>query len=508
MIKRNIIENIFSNWASLVVSLAVAFLVSPIVVHSLGNEMYGIWTLIVSVTGYFTVLDFGVNTAIVRYISSSHALNDDAQAQKVYSTSLAIFAIVALGLLIFSLVFGFFFQSIFNLQHIPHLYLYAIFLFSAMDLSLGLLFSVFVGSLCGLQEFKFINGLSVLTTIVKNVLLVWLLRNGYGLLTLAFLQLGTSLIRATFQYARIKSKYNFLNFSRKCVNRDTVNLIYSYSVYSFIIAIALKLLFYTDSLVIGSMIGVSQVTFYAIPSTLLDYLEKFVWAMIAVLVPVISANDATGTEIGSGNVNLYIVGTRYSLLVSMPVVISLYFYGADFIRLWMGAEIGDRSQWVLRLLLIGFGVAMTQLIANGILKGISKHKVLAVILAVEALANFGMSVALARPFGIEGVAFGTMVPLLVASVVIILFTCRLLELDVATYLFQAYSGAVFGLLMTLTFVHFLKVNIDGYAGVFFKSGLVTLVFLGSTLPFTVEKYKQNIYKLINNVKLMILRDGL
>ena len=502
MIKRNVVENIFSNWASLVVSLVIAFLVSPIVVHSLGNELYGVWTLIVSVTGYFTVLDFGVNTAIVRYISSSHAINDHGQARKVYSTSLAIFAAVAAALLIFSLFFGFFFQSIFNLQHIPRLYLYATFMFSATDLAFGLLFSTWVGSLCGLQEFKFINGLSVFTNIMKNLLLVCLLKQGYGLLTLALLQLSTSLVRAAFQYVRIKRNYRFLCFSRDFIDRDTVKLIYGYSIYSFVIAIALKLLFYTDSLVIGSMIGVSQVTFYAIPSTLLDYLEKFVWAMIAVLVPVISANDATETVANGGNAGLYLLGTRYSLLVSMPIVISLYFYGADFIKLWMGQEIGDSSQLVLRLLLIGFGVATTQLIANGILKGISKHKVLAIILAIEALANLLMSVALAKPYGIEGVAFGTMVPLLVASLAIIFFTCRLLQMDVWTYIFQAYSGAGFGLLVTLVFVHFVDVNTSSYVGVISGSGLVTVVFLCCTLPFCVEKYRQKMYRIVGVIKLI------
>lgn len=485
MIKRNIVENMFSNWASLGVSIAIAFLVSPIIVHSLGNELYGVWTLIASVTGYFTVLDFGVNTAIVRYISSSDAQKNHGQARKVYSTSLALFAVVAVGLLIFSLVFGFFFQSIFKLYHISKFYLYAVFLLSAVDLALGLLFSVFLGSLSGLQEFKFINGSSIAITLVKSVVVVYLLRQGHGLLTLALLQVGATLARALCQYWRIKAGHEFLYFSRHAVTADTMKLIYGYSVYSFIIAIALKLLFYTDSLVIGSLIGVSEVTFYAIPSTLLDYLEKFVWAMIAVLIPVISANEAVGEE--QGNVNLYVEGTRCSLLVSMPVVISLYFYGGDFIRLWMGPEIGGRSFWVLRMLLIGFGLATSQLIAHGILKGISRHRALAFILAIEALVNLLSSVALARPYGIEGVAFGTMVPLILASLVIMVYTCRLLKLNLWSYLFRAYSGAVAGCLIAILVAHLLDARANSYFEIFLKSALVSLGFAGAALPLCLHK---------------------
>ena len=485
MIKRKIVENIFSNWASLVVSVAVSFIVSPIIVHSLGNEVYGIWTLVASVTGYFTVLDFGVNTAIVRYISSSKTKNDHGLARKVYSTSLALFAVVASALLIFSLIFGFFFQSIFKLHHISQYYLYAVFVLSGIDLACGLLFSVFAGSLTGLQEFKFINSSSIVVTIVKSIAVVYLLRNGYGLLTIAFLQVGATLVRAICQYFRIKAGHTFLYFRWEFVTKDTMGLIYSYSIYSFIIAIALKLLFYTDSLVIGSLIGVADVTFYAIPSTLLDYLEKFVWAMIAVLVPIISANEAIGAE--NANADLYLAGTRCSLLVGMPVVISLYFYGSEFIKLWMGPEIAGRSQWVLRFLLVGFGLATSQLIAHGILKGISRHKVLALILGIEALVNLGMSVALARPYGVEGVALGTMVPLIAASLAIIVYTCRLLQLNVLMYMLQAYSGAAAGLLGALAVVHVLDVNAHSYIEVFFKSGLVSMAFLGVALPLYLHK---------------------
>ncbi len=485
MFKRNIFENILSNWASLVVTVAISFWMSPIVVHSLGNELYGVWTLIVSVTGYFTVLDFGVNTAVVRYISSCNAQDNQAGGRRVYSTSLAIFAVIAAVIVLFSIGFGYFFQDIFKLYDIPRLYLYVVFLLSALDLACGLLFSVYLGCLNGLQEFKFINGTSIIVNIIKSVIVVYLLKHGYGLLTLAVSQLCANLARASLEYARIKTDYKYLYFSRKFVDRDTIRHIYNYSIYSFVIAIALKLLFYTDSVVIGSMISVSEVTFYAIPSSLLDYLEKFVWAIIAVLIPLISANEASGES--DENVNLYIMGTRYSLLISTPIIVSLYFYGGSFISVWMGPAIGERSQWVLRLLLIGFGLAMSQLIAHGILKGTSKHKVLAYILIIEAMLNLAMSVVLARPYGIEGVAFGTMIPLILATLAIVLYTCRLLRLNIWTYLSRAYSGAVAGLLASLVVVHFITFKTDSYSTVFFASSLVAIAFLCLAVPIATDR---------------------
>ena len=503
MSNRRIIENISSNWANLAVTVAIAFLVSPVIVKSLGKELYGIWVLIVSVTGYFTVLDFGVNTAIIRYVSRSAAQKDYDGTRAVYSTSLAIFGIIALTILLFALVFGYFFQDFFRLYSLSRQYLYAVFMVSALDLACGLFFSVYLSVLGGLQDFKFINYSSIVINIIKSIILIIFLKYGYSIMMLALLQLFFNSLRALCQYIKIKLKYDYMVFKKKYIDIETIKSICDYSKYSFIIAIALKLLFYTDSVVIGALIGVSSVVFYAIPSSLLDYVEKFVWAMVAVLVPVISVNEANGNN--AGNVRLYVVGTRYILLVSMPVVISLYYYGSDFIHIWMGPEIGERSKWVLKLLLIGFGISFSQLIAHGILKGISRHRILAYIMAAEALANLGMSMVLATSYGIEGVAVGTLVPLVLASVAITIYSCRVLKIKIWHYLYKAYSGALLGMLAAMVFVHLNPLPADSYLTIFVLSSCVTLCFLVVALPVALEKeHKEIITKKIYSIALQLL----
>ncbi|NTW98818.1 MAG: oligosaccharide flippase family protein [Geobacteraceae bacterium] len=485
MLNRRIVENIFSGWANIIVTVAIAFFISPFVVKTLGKELYGIWVLVVSITGYFSVLDLGISTAIVRYISSSTAQNDHGKARAIYSTSLAIFSCISLGILLVSFVLGYFFQDLFKLYSIPRTYLYAVFMVSALDLACSLLFSVFSGSLSGLQEFKFINGSTILFNIIKSLLLIVLLKLGYGLLTLALLQLLVSCFKALSQYIKIRNNYRFMLFSTKTISKSCAKMIYDYSVYSFIIAIALKLLFYTDSVVIGAYINVSEIVFYAIPASLIDYMEKFIWAIVAVLVPVISASEATGEN--TGNARFYVIGTRYILLVSMPIMISLYFFGQDFIRIWMGAEIGARSGVVLKLLLVGFGFSFSQLLASGILKGVSKHKFLAYILTAEAAANVALSLLLAKPYGITGVAIGTLVPLVLATCATIIFTCRLLEINVFKYLYKAYSAPLLGTVAALVFVYANPFSSRTYLAILVSSACVTVSYLIATLPLALER---------------------
>ena len=501
MQKQKILVNIFSNWTSLLVVLAMAFWVSPIIVHKLGNENYGIWTLIVSMTGYFTVLDFGVNTALVRYISKYVARKDFERARAIYSTSFFLFFVISFFVICVSLVLAFFFKTIFHIESYSNIYLFCVFLIIGTDLAVGLLFSVLQGTLQALQEFFAINCISITITIIRNVLVVVFLWYGYSLLTLAIIQICTSCCKIFSQHIIIKRRYKFLFFERVSFSRAVLTKIYNYSVYSFLIAIALKILFYTDSIVIGSLISVEDVTFYAIPSTLVDYLEKLVWSIVAVLIPVISAKEALG--LNEENQQLYLTGTRVTFFFSLPIIIVLFTAGNDFIKLWMGLEYREPSGRVLQILLIGYIFGLSQLVAQGILKGISKHRVLALILCGEAIANLLLSLILARPFGIYGVALGTTIPLVVCNVLFIpWYSCRLLNINFFAYLIKSYS---LGLIVFIAFVflyHYLSFEIMTYLQLIIYSIMVGITVWGGAFFYVVESNQRNI--LINKIKMKLI----
>jgi O-antigen/teichoic acid export membrane protein len=50
-------------------ALAISFFMMPFLVRNLGDRMYGIWTLVGSVLGYYGLIDIGLSSAVVRFIS-------------------------------------------------------------------------------------------------------------------------------------------------------------------------------------------------------------------------------------------------------------------------------------------------------------------------------------------------------------------------------------------------------------------------------------------------------
>ena len=493
MKKNNVAVSIFSNWTNLVLSIAMAFVVSPILVNKLGDESYGIWVLIVSVTGYFTVLDFGVNTAIVRFISKYTAVKDYKKAIEVYSSSFALFFFIGLFVIAVTAIIAFFFKDIFSIETFSNHYIYLVFFIVGLDLALNLTFSVLMGTLRGLQRFFEINVISITLAIIKNIILVYLLYTGHSILALAVLQICMTITKFILQFTLLKKDYAFLTFKRQGVNKETFKLLYNYSIYSFLIAVAIKVIFFTDSVVIGAFVNVSQVTYYAIPAMLVEYLEKFIWAIIAVLIPIISSRDAVGNT--DANKSLYLTGTKYSLLLISPVVFVLYLVGDNFITIWMGSRYGEPSGQVLQILLVGHVFFLSQLIAQGILKGISKHKVLALILCAEAICNLVLSILLAPKYGIIGVAIGTAVPLTIINLILIpLYTCKTLGINYFDYLFKSVLHPVVALVVPLVIAKRYEIELSSYLEVILFSLAVLCCYAVYILFFQLQKeHKEKVF---------------
>ena len=83
--KRQIIKNVGSTWFSLGCDVLVGLLLSPIILHWLGDTAFGIWVLIFSITGYYGLFDLGIRSSVVRYVSKFIATDDDKRTLPSWS---------------------------------------------------------------------------------------------------------------------------------------------------------------------------------------------------------------------------------------------------------------------------------------------------------------------------------------------------------------------------------------------------------------------------------------
>ena len=58
------------SFANIVVSNIAGIVITPLVVNSLGQREFGFYSLLGTIVGYLSILDFGITNTIIRYFKA------------------------------------------------------------------------------------------------------------------------------------------------------------------------------------------------------------------------------------------------------------------------------------------------------------------------------------------------------------------------------------------------------------------------------------------------------
>ena len=83
------------SYLNIIISIVTGFIVSPMLVHGLGESEYGAYQMTAALIGYVSVLDFGLHSSITRFVSKYQANKDEKGQQNFIGVSLILFSIIA-----------------------------------------------------------------------------------------------------------------------------------------------------------------------------------------------------------------------------------------------------------------------------------------------------------------------------------------------------------------------------------------------------------------------------
>ncbi len=400
-----ITRSVLSNWFGLAANLVISFFMAPFIVHKLGNSSYGLWALMLQLTGYMGVVDVGLRSALVRFVSRLRAQNDQDGLNELMSSTLQLYSAFALMCLLVGSGLAFF--------ALPHLHIPPgllpqarnTLLIASVILASDFTFATFQGSLAGLSRWDLRNLISAGVLILRAGLTFAMLSKGYGLIALAVVQLFASLSGHVFEVYFVRRLLPGLRFSWGHLRKKVLRPIFSHSAYSMLIGLGVGINYEVDSIVIAAFLPVQEITFYVIGFNLIKYLRDLINASSMIVAPLASHLDAQGHSHGVSQ--LLKRGSKYTLLLSYLGCAGLLCLGPDFIRLWMGDEYAARSGKVVIILTLGLFFSLTENIGGHLLFGLGKHRLNVWCTLGEAALNLAASIFLVRHYGIYGVAAGT-----------------------------------------------------------------------------------------------------
>jgi O-antigen/teichoic acid export membrane protein len=427
------------NVASLAASVLVGFFLMPFVVHRLGDRMYGYWSLVGAVLGYYGVLDLGIAPAVSVHMAKAIGEGDNESPNQTLSSAFAGLAGVGLALLLITIVAAalcpFFITSASDARVFR-----VVLLITGLGCAFGFPGRVFLGGIYAHLRNDLTATVSTVVLVLRTALVVWVILIGWGIVGLAVVSFLTDSLMYVACYFILLRIQRGLRISFSLVDRKALRELFNYGRYSMILRVGDQLRFAVDGWVVAGFVGVADVAHYAIASRLSGYYLTVILSVVGLLGPWFSQLLGSGNH--DGIRRLVSLSTRIAAALSTIVACSFIFYGRAFIVEWMGSRYVD-AYWPSLILVMALYCDLAQQPSVSYLLGVSKHRYLAIQTIIEGIANLALSMYWARSYGMIGVAMGTLVPMFVAKMILQpAYVCRSAGLSLTRYYFSDLGTGV------------------------------------------------------------------
>ena len=149
---RTIVRNLSANYIGVAGQILVAFILTPFVIRTLGDEMYGIWTIIAALGAYLTLFDVGMVSAITKYISHGDKLHEKGHVTKVISCAAVIAIPITLFLFLVSPFTGQALMQIMNINEAHYKIIVIATMLTTIEVGIFVFAGLFRGVILGLQR--------------------------------------------------------------------------------------------------------------------------------------------------------------------------------------------------------------------------------------------------------------------------------------------------------------------------------------------------------------------
>ena len=470
------LRNIGSNWVLILVTVAATYVLTPFILDTLGQEGYGTWTLITAFTGYIGLLALGVPMASVRYLAQHVAEGDVKRMNATIGSCAGLYlAIGATSILVGGILMGLF--AAYEIPGPLEREAQLAFALMVVHVSAGFIGLLPEGILFSHHAFVPRNVIRISGVLLRLGLTYLFLRLSASLVLLALVQVLCLAFDFGITWLIVRRQYPQTRISLADFDFAVVRRIFSFSVYVLLLNAGARLVFETDALVIGAMLGVGAIPFYVVANSFAVYLMDFVIAIAAVVSPM--ATKLRTEQRSADLVEMFLKWSKVALSLTLMAGLFLIVFGSRFIGWWIDPSFEEPSGRVLQILMVSsFLFLPVRGVAVPVLMGLGKPKIPAVASLGAGVLNLVMSLILVVPFGLAGVAVGTAIPNMIFAVVVLAVTCRELGITVADYVRYVVPRALMGALPPLVLLLWfrMRLQVETLAGMAAAGAAMVLVF--------------------------------
>ncbi len=406
----------FLSYINIVLTNGIGLFLTPFIIRTLGNSEYGLYTLIGSFVAYLSLMDFGLNNSIIRFVSKYRVENRKEDEKFFLGSIMIIYFLISMVILFVGLIIYFQIDTVFNKSLHPDQVndFKIMFLILVFNMCIAVPGGSFIGICSAYEEYVFPKILMITKYLLRTIVVLTILKIGKKSISLVIVDTVFSLlvIGITFYYCLVKLK---IKFSFKERNFENYKLIFSYSVWIFFIGIIQSFQWNTGQVILGMNLNTEKVAVYSVGIMLGGYFGTFSGVINNLLLPKAAKISNDENSVLRINSDMIFIG-RINSFISFLILSLFVLIGKEFILLWIG-KVYIKSWEIAVLIMIVTFIPMLQSLGVSILEIRNKVKYRSLCMLVSMSLAVLISSFLVKDYGINGVLFPILIGMLINIII-------------------------------------------------------------------------------------------
>lgn len=425
---------------------------TPWMFKTLGAEVYGLWTILVAITGFANLANFGIGAGVTKYVSEfsvSHKAGTLISAVISFAFLFLLLSGILTGMLIFVLrhwlagMMAHHSGSVGELSQALVIVSCGIAPIFIIQLPKGILF--------GLVYHKVVGGVDVAQSvaILCAALIIGLQGGGIVLLAISLVIINLAFLGIFLMIAFHATRSFALHFA---LNLDLAQKIFKYSWFAWISGLGSLLFSQADRVLVGMLLGPAAAGAYGICTGVAARLNSLAGAATQVLVPFASSYQASGRNAEIAKVFLHLLRIIGCLLATLGMV--LIFWGKGILSIWISPEFAVAYGRVFELLILAYALFSMAAPGHYIAFGLGRPEIPAILTIGGSLLMFICMVILSPVWGLKGAAAANLA--YAATILINFYASRHLGLKALSPVLKAVGPPIVVLFLPLMMIPLVK----------------------------------------------------
>ena len=402
------------SYINIMMQVIVNFIYVPILLHYIGKNEYGLYQLMGSLIAYFSIMDFGLSAAVIRFYSKYRALKDNIGMENILAISVRGYGVVTVLALAVGLVCYVFIDNIFvasmTLAEINEAK--QIFLLLLLNIVITLSTMVFRSVINAHERFFFLKGIETIQLVMQPILVVLVLQHHPSAFSVAAVQTVLNFIlsgaRVYYCFNKLHVKIHFHYW-----NHELFSEFKKLALSVFAVSLIDQVFWKTNQIILGIISGTTAVAIYSIASLIYMNYMALSTAISGVYLPHVTGMVARKEPIGKLS-ELFIQIGRWQYYLLALVATGFIIFGKQFISLWAGPGFED-SYIITLLIIIPFTVDLIQNIGQAILQAMNRYDFRARTYLLTGILNLILAIPLGTRYGGIGCAVATGISMIVGN---------------------------------------------------------------------------------------------